>query len=137
MLRPSEGNRNDSLDMAAPETSEHYLDIADPSFSVRSEQVHRARQQSWYARTNFGLAILRHEEVKELLKDKRLRQGSAAWPAHNGVHDGPFVEWWSKALLNLEGEDHKRLRRLLNPAFDPRGIDRLVPRFRAVAEELA
>jgi cytochrome P450 len=117
--------------MAAP-----YLDFSDPSFAVRSEQVHAARAESWYARTNYGLAVLRAEEVRELLKDKRLRQGSAMWPAHNGVDRGPFVEWWSAALLNLEGEDHTRIRRLLNPAFAPRSIDRLVPRFRALAEEL-
>ena len=116
--------------------AEPYLDFSDPSFSVDSEQVHSARAQSWYARTNYGLAVLRAEEVKELLKDKRLRQGSATWPAHNGVDRGPFVEWWSAALLNLEGEDHTRIRRLLNPAFAPRSIDRLVPRFRALAEEL-
>ncbi len=122
--------------MAAPDTTTPYLDIADSGFSVRSREVHRAREQGWYARTNYGLAVLRHEQVKELLKDRRLRQGSAAWPAHNGVRAGPFVEWWSKALLNLEGEDHKRIRRLLNPAFAPGRIDRLAPRFRALGDEL-
>ncbi len=116
--------------------AEPYLDFSDPSFAVYSEQVHAARAQSWYARTNYGLAVLRAEEVRELLKDRRLRQGSAMWPAHNGVDRGPFVDWWSAALLNLEGEDHTRIRRLLNPAFLPRSIDRLVPRFRALAEEL-
>ena len=75
-------------------------------------------------------------EVNELLKDRRLRQGSAAWPAHNGVDRGPFVDWWSRSLLNLEGDEHRRLRRLLNPAFHPRSIDRLVPRFQALADEL-
>jgi cytochrome P450 len=80
--------------------------------------------------------VLRAEEVKELLKDKRLRQGSGAWPSHNGVESGPFVDWWSRALLNLEGDDHTRIRRLLTPAFAPRSIDALVPRFRALADEL-
>ncbi len=116
--------------------AEPYLDFSDPSFAVHSEQVHAARAQSWYARTNYGLAVLRAEEVRKLLKDRRLRQGSATWPAHNGVDRGSFVDWWSAALLNLEGEDHTRIRRLLNPAFAPRSIDRLVPRFRALAEEL-
>src|SRR5262245_55785263 len=106
--------------MAAPDSTEHYLDIADPSFAVGSEEVHRARESAWYARTNFGLAVLRHAEVKELLKDRRLRQGSRAWPVQNGVPGGPFVEWWSNALVNLEGEDHTRMRRLLNPAFNPK-----------------
>jgi cytochrome P450 len=113
-----------------------YFDISDPAFSVRSERIHEAREREWYARTNYGLAVLRAAEVNELLKDRRLRQGSAAWPAHNDVDRGPFVDWWSRALLNLEGDEHKRLRRLLSPAFHPRAIDALVPRFRALAEEL-
>jgi cytochrome P450 len=36
----------------------------------------------------------------------------------------------------LEGEDHHRIRRLLNPAFSPRLIKDLVPRFQALANEL-
>ena len=113
-----------------------YFDVSDPAFSVRSERIHEARERDWYARTNYGLAVLRAAEVNELLKDRRLRQGSAAWPAHNGVDTGPFVDWWSRALLNLEGDEHRRLRRLLNPAFHPRSIDRLVPRFQTLADEL-
>jgi cytochrome P450 len=122
--------------MAQPGATDPYLDVSDPSFSVQSEEVRRARERGWYARTNLGLAILRYDEVKRLLRDRRLRQGSASWPAHNGVEGGPFVEWWSKALLNLEGDDHSRLRRLLNPAFAPRSVERQVPRFRALANEL-
>lgn len=112
-----------------------YLNIEDPSFAIDSEEVLAARERSWYARTNYGLAILRYDEVTRLMKDRRLRQGSAAWPEHHGVA-GPFAAWWSRALLNLEGEDHARLRRLLNPAFSPRAIRSLAPRFRALANEL-
>src|SRR5690606_11463973 len=75
------------------------------------------------------------DEVSRLLKDRRLRQGSWAWPAHHGV-DGPFADWWTRALLNLEGADHARLRRLLNPAFSPRLIAGIVPRFQALGHEL-
>lgn len=112
-----------------------YLNVADPSFEIDSDEVLAAREQSWYARTNYGLAILRYDEVGKLMKDRRLRQGSAAWPYHHGVA-GPFAEWWSKALLNLEGEDHARIRRLLNPAFSPRLLKGLVPRFQALGNEL-
>lgn len=113
-----------------------FLDLADPTFSVQSQAVRDARERSWYARTSYGLAILRYEEVGKLMKDRRLRQGSAAWPAHNGVEEGSFAHWWSKAILNLEGTDHHRLRRLLNPAFSPKLIAGLVPRFQALANEL-
>ena len=46
------------------------------------------------------------------------------------------MEWWSRTLLNLEGDAHHRLRRLLVPAFAPRHVTPLVPRFHALAEEL-
>jgi cytochrome P450 len=118
------------------ETTPPFLDLADPAFAIDSEQVQRLRARSWYARTNYGLAVLRYDEVNRLLKDRRLRQGSGIWPALNGVTSGPFADWWGKTLLNLEGDDHHRLRRLLNPAFAPGVIEPMVPRFRALAREL-
>ena len=113
-----------------------YFDSAATSFDVTSAEVHAARQQSWFARTPYGLAVLRHEQVGKLLKDRRLRQGSTAWPAHNGIHSGLFTDWWKDVLMNLEGEDHHRIRRLLNPAFSPKVINAMVPTFQALAEEL-
>ncbi|GAA2426428.1 cytochrome P450 [Streptomyces macrosporus] len=113
-----------------------YFDVADPGFSITSPAVHEARERSWYARTNYGLAVLRYEEVSRLLKHPRLRQGSVAWPAHNGVTEGPFARWWDSWILNKEGEEHHRLRRLMNPAFSPKLIKGLVPRFQALAGEL-
>ena len=57
-----------------------YFDIGDPRFSVSAKEVLTAREHSWFARTPFGLAVLRYEDVSTLLKDRRLRQGSFAWP---------------------------------------------------------
>jgi cytochrome P450 len=113
-----------------------FLDLADPAFSATGDEVRAAREQDWWARTNYGIAVLRYAEVRALLADRRLAQGSAKWPAHNGVERGPFVEWWSRTLLNLEGDEHHRLRRLLTPAFAPRHVTPLVPRFAALADEL-
>lgn len=113
-----------------------YLDLADPAFSVQSAEVQSAREASWYARTNYGLAVLRYAETNVLLKDDRLIQGSARWPELGGIVGGPFARWWSRALLNLEAEDHDRIRRLLRPAFNPKLIQRLAPRFRELADEL-
>jgi cytochrome P450 len=113
-----------------------YLDLSDPEFSIDSDQVAQARERSWFARTNYGIAVLRYEQVGLMLKDRRLRQGSWAWPALNGVEAGPLVDWWNKSLLNLEGEDHRRIRRLLNPAFTPGLVNGLTPKFRELANEL-
>ena len=112
------------------------LDVADPSFSITSAQVHAAREASWYAETPYGIAVLRYDEMSRLLKHPKLRQGSVAWPAHNGVTEGPFARWWASWILNKEGAEHHRLRRLMNPAFSPKLIGGLVPRFQALAAEL-
>lgn len=112
-----------------------FLNLSDPSFSIRSQAVREARDRSWYARTPYGLAVLRYEEVGQLLRDPRLRQGSHAWPAHNQA-TGRFADWWHAMLLNRVGEDHARLRRLANPAFSPKLIGGLRPHFEALANEL-
>ncbi|MGE2730744.1 cytochrome P450 [Mycolicibacterium vaccae] len=117
-------------------TDEPYLDMADPNFSMHSEEARAARARSWYARTPYGLAVLRYDAMNKLLKDRRLRQGSYAWPDKNGVNTGLFYQFWRTTLINYEGPDHARLRRLHNPAFSRRLIDGLVPRFQALADEL-
>lgn len=113
-----------------------HLDVADPSFSVRSSEVMAAREQHWYATTNLGIAVLRYEEGAALLKDRRLRQGSGRWPAHYGITEGPLAEWWADMMLSKEGEDHARLRRLANPAFAPRLLEAMTPAFTSLANEL-
>ncbi len=51
--------------------------------------MHDARERSWYATTPYGIAVLRYAEMNKLLKSRQLRQGSIAWPAHNGVTERP------------------------------------------------
>ncbi|MCB5943814.1 cytochrome P450 [Acidocella sp. KAb 2-4] len=113
-----------------------FLNVADPSFSIRSQAVRDARERNWYARTPYGLAILRYNEVNALIKDPHLRQGSYAWPAHNDVNNGAFKTWWDNILLNKEGADHMRLRKLIMAAFTPKLLKNLTPRFDALANEL-
>ena len=121
----------------APDHAVPFFDIADPAFSVTSAQVRRARKAGWYARTSYGLAVLRYDQVSRLIRHPDLRQGSRLWPAHHGITSGPFADWWASWVLNMEGEEHHRLRRLLNPAFSRRIVEPLRPRFGALAAELA
>jgi cytochrome P450 len=113
-----------------------FFDVADPAFSVSSAGVHRARENGWYARTSYGLAVLRYDQASRLIRHPAVRQGSVAWPAHHGITSGPFADWWSGWVLNKEGDDHQRLRRLLNPAFSRRLVEALVPRFSTLAADL-
>lgn len=113
-----------------------HLDLADPAFDVTSAAVHDARDAGWYAETPYGWAILRYEEGTAVLKDRRFQQGNARWPAQNGIHDGPWQQWWGETLLSIEGDDHLRMRRLLGPAFRNKTIEAMRPQFQALANEL-
>jgi cytochrome P450 len=113
-----------------------FFDVADPGFSVSSAEVYRARDSGWYARTRYGLAVLRYDEAARLIQHPSLRQGSVAWPAHHGITSGLLADWWANWVLNKEGCDHRRLRRLLNPAFSRRHVGAMAPRFLALADEL-
>ena len=112
-----------------------FLDLADPRFSVRSDAVRCARARSWYARTPYGLAVLRYPEMKALIMHPSLRQGSYRWPEHSGA-SGLWAQWWRRIMLNVEGADHARLRRLGTPAFAPRLVSSLIPEFQALCDEL-
>ena len=113
-----------------------YLDIANPEYSVRSPEVRAAREASWYARTPYGLAILRHAEMGQLLVHQSLRQGSHSWPEHNGGNEGLFADWWCNTILVTEGTDHTRLRRFLNPAFSPKTVRSMIPFFERLTNDL-
>ncbi|WP_313356710.1 cytochrome P450 [Microbacterium sp.] len=113
-----------------------FLDLADTSFDVNSDVVHDARDDSWYAETPYGWAVLRYDEGTALLKDRRFQQGNARWPAQNGIHEGPWQQWWTETLLSIEGTDHLRMRRLLGPAFRNKTIEAMRPQFQALANEL-
>jgi cytochrome P450 len=113
-----------------------FLDLADTAFDVNSDRVHEARDDSWYAETPYGWAVLRYDEGTALLKDRRFQQGNARWPAQNGIHDGPWQQWWGETLLSIEGGDHLRMRRLLGPAFRNKTIEAMRPQFQALANEL-
>lgn len=112
-----------------------YLDLAAPGFSTRSADVLAARAGGWAARTPWGLAVLRHRETGQLLRDRRLRQGSHAWPRLQGL-DGPFVAFWERSVIGQEGEIHRALRRIAVPALAPEHIAALGPAFDRIAEEL-
>ncbi len=112
-----------------------FLDFQAPGFSTRSQEVINARAENWCARTPFGYAVLRHREVGLLLRDKRLRQGSYAWPETNGLK-GSFAEFWSRSIISTEGATHKQLRALAVPALAPDFIESLKPAFDAISQEL-
>jgi cytochrome P450 len=46
------------------------------------------------------------------------------------------LEWVDSHMLNRDGDDHRRLRRLVSKAFTPRIIEQLRPRIQEIADDL-
>jgi len=111
------------------------LDLSDPGFSTRSPEMRAARDAHWCARTPYGLAVLRYREVGMLLRDRRLRQGSHAWPDKHGL-EGSFAEFWKRSVISREGASHRALRDLCVPVLSETFIAGLVPAFEKIAGDL-
>ncbi|MDQ2858763.1 MAG: cytochrome P450 [Candidatus Eremiobacteraeota bacterium] len=113
-----------------------YLDFKAPDLSVTSESFRALRASHWMARSDMGYAVLRYADCAAMLRDGRLQQASRVILAMRGVTEGPLVDWWTGTMLNMDGAEHTRLRRLVAKAFTPPMVERLRPYFRATAERL-
>jgi cytochrome P450 len=104
-----------------------------PAFHPRMAQL---REQGWLAATPLG-AIVLDREAAELF----LRSRSTRFPGHKlaeifGIETGPLAEELRRNILCIDGDDHRRLRNLVNPAFTPRAADRWRPAMRTYLAEL-
>src|SRR3954451_1954871 len=101
------------------------------------ETLRELRERSWIARADpFGWFVLDQEATAHFLRTK-----AATFPGRmvlevQGVDSGPLYERLKGNLLDLDGEDHRRLRKLVQPAFTPKAADRLRPAMREQLEEL-
>ncbi|MFC8494687.1 cytochrome P450 [Streptomyces sp. NPDC057235] len=96
----------------------------------------------WHEPTRQWL-VPHHEDVSALLRDRRLGRTythrftheefgrEAPDPAHE-----PFHTLNDHGLLDLEGADHARIRRLVSKAFTPRTVENLAPAVRRLAAGL-
>ncbi|HUA70272.1 MAG TPA: cytochrome P450 [Solirubrobacteraceae bacterium] len=90
----------------------------------------------WLAASPFGYIVLDREAGEFFLRTK-----SAVFPGLTiadlfQVNDGPLREEIVKNIINVNGDDHRRLRNLVNPALAPRAVDRYRPAMRRFLEQL-
>ncbi|MEO0523366.1 MAG: cytochrome P450 [Pseudomonadota bacterium] len=112
-----------------------FLDVTGAAFSTRSDEVRAARARHWCARTPHGLAILRQKEAGQILRNRRFRQGSYAWPDIIRLQ-GSFAEFWKLSVISLEGDAHKSLRYLAQSALSEDWVGAPAPQFTRSAERL-
>ncbi len=100
------------------------------------EVMRELRERSWLATSPLGFIALDHESGEFFLRDKRLTFPGMFAAELFGVTEGPLHEQVQRNILNINGDDHRRLRALVNPALNPRAADRVRPAMRGFLEQL-
>jgi cytochrome P450 len=102
------------------------FDYTDPS--LRGPRYHETmaslRSRGWLAASALGYFVLDREGVEFFLKSRKLSFPGMQVAEVFGVTDGPLYEEISRNILNIDGDDHRRLRNLVNPALTPRAVER-------------
>ncbi|MFJ8298318.1 cytochrome P450 [Streptomyces sp. NPDC094447] len=114
--------------------------VADPYPAYA--RLRAAGRAHWYEPTRQWL-IPHHEDVSALLRDRRLGRTYTHRFTHeefgreapDAAHE-PFHALNDHGLLDLEGADHSRIRRLVSKAFTPRTVEDLAPTVRRLAADL-
>ena len=90
----------------------------------------------WLARSPLSLVVIDREAGEFFLRSR-----SAEFPGRLiadlfGITDGPLREQVDANIINRNGEDHRRLRSLVNPALTPRAANGWRPVMREILEDL-
>ena len=90
----------------------------------------------WLAASPFGFIVLDRDAGEFFLRTKAAGFPGLTIAELFGITDGPLREEIVKNIINLGGDDHRRLRNLVNPALSPRAVDRYRPAMRRFLEQL-
>lgn len=84
----------------------------------------------------FGIAVLGYHEVQAVLRDRHFVNPPGLALSMYGVTDGPVWDRVATNILNIEGDEHARLRRLVAKSFTPNMADALRLRMREAMKDL-
>ena len=93
-------------------------------------------QRSWLATSPIGFFVLDREAAAFFLRTR-----SATFPGMKiaemfQVREGPLLEEMRRNILHVNGDQHRRLRNVVNPEFTPRSADRWLPAMREYLDRL-
>ena len=100
------------------------------------ETINALRAETWLASSPLGYFVLDRDAATFFLRTK-----SATFPGLRiaemfGVEEGPLLEQMRRNILHINGDGHRRLRNLVNPAFTPRATERWRPAMREFLAQL-
>jgi cytochrome P450 len=90
----------------------------------------------WLAAGPFGFIVLDREAAEFFLRTKQAVFPGLMIADLFGIAEGPLHEEIVKNIINVNGDDHRRLRNLVNPALAPRAVDRYRPAMRRFLTKL-
>jgi cytochrome P450 len=96
----------------------------------------RAADPGWLAHSPLAYIVLDAEAGDFFLRSRQARFPGREIAEIFGITSGPLAEHIGKNILNATGEQHRRLRNLVAPAFTPRNADRWRPAMRGFLAEL-
>ena len=103
------------------------FDYSDPELTGQPwhDAVRAARERGWLARAEpIGFFVLEREAAAFFLRTPKATFPGTTILELQGVTEGPLWERLRGNLLDLDGDDHRRLRKLVQPAFTPPAADR-------------
>src|ERR1700728_3790815 len=111
-------------------------ELAGDNYHLRLAQVVSQGEHKWLARSPLAYLILDRESAEYFLRSR-----DTAFPGREiaelfGVNAGRLREQIDANILNQQGEQHRRLRALVGPAFTPRAADRWRPAMRRFLAQL-
>ncbi|MCA0970563.1 cytochrome P450 [Halobacillus litoralis] len=102
-----------------------HLRKTNPIFAMNEQNA----QASWM--------VTKYDHVKELLKSPSfIKDQSKLFSNQNEENDSGEPNLFGNMMLDVDPPDHTRLRKLVQPSFNPKTIKHLAPRIEQIAEEL-
>ncbi len=109
---------------------------ADFSADRYHQQLAETRQRGWLAKSPLAYIVLDRDAGEFFLRSRKTAFPGRQIAEFFGVTGGPLAEHIDANILNLGGEQHRRLRALVGPALTPRAADRWRPVMRGFLEQL-
>jgi cytochrome P450 len=107
---------------------------------LRGERFHSAMDElsraGWLAAAPMGYFVLDRESAAFFLRTKAATFPGMKIAEMFEVPEGPLLEQMRRNILHINGDDHRRLRNLVNPAFTPRAAALWRPAMREFLERL-
>jgi cytochrome P450 len=120
-------------DLALPE-----IDFFSPE--LKGERFHETMaglsESGWLATSPIGYFVLDRESAAFFLRTRAATFPGMKIAEMFEVPEGPLLEQMRRNILHINGDDHRRLRNLVNPAFTPRAADRWRPAMHDFLERL-